>query len=99
MFRGCMLTGVPNFTFSFGYLKAGAWTMKSDLTSIYACRLLNHMASKGLRFCRPVRDPAVPETPMHSFSSGYLKRAEKSLPKTGAIAPWDRPESYYVDCW
>lgn len=99
IYKSCMLSGVPNLTFAFGYLKGGSWTQKSDLTAVFACRLLNHMAGRGLAYCCPHRDPAVAETRMHDFSSGYLARAEENLPKTGAEAPWDRPENFYRDYW
>lgn len=101
IYKGCMLSGVPNFLFSFGYLKAGAWTQKSDLTAMFGCRLIKYMTSKGLASCCPLRDESMVEQPMHSFSSGYIKRAEANggLPKVGATSPWDRPENYFKDTW
>ena len=48
----------------FGYTNASC-TLKADLTSEYACRLLDAMTAKGMHQCTPVRggaaiDPRVP---------------------------------------
>mmetsp|Transcript_11505 Transcript_11505/g.23835 ORF Transcript_11505/g.23835 Transcript_11505/m.23835 type:complete len:490 (+) Transcript_11505:40-1509(+) len=97
IYKGCMLSGVPNMAFAFGYLYAGSWTQKSDLTAIYVCRLMKHMRAKNLQSCVPVRDPNVKEVCMHDFSSTYLARRKDDLPKAGATWPWDRPEDYLRD--
>ena len=41
-----MYSGIPNLASSFGYTNA-SWTLKSDLTAEYVCRLLNYMAARG----------------------------------------------------
>ncbi|HZU60574.1 MAG TPA: NAD(P)/FAD-dependent oxidoreductase, partial [Solirubrobacteraceae bacterium] len=75
VYKGCMLSGVPNFALSFGYTNA-SWTLKADLICQYVCRLVNHMESHGYTSCRPVnRDPTVTETPFVDFTPGYFLRA------------------------
>ena len=46
VYRGMMLANVPNMVQVFGYTNA-SWTLKSDLTGQYVCRLLNHMRNTG----------------------------------------------------
>ena len=54
-YKGTMLSGVPNFTFTFGYTNS-SWTLKADLVSEYAVRLLRLHGRPRLRQCVPVND-------------------------------------------
>ncbi|MGV1683734.1 flavin-containing monooxygenase [Sphingopyxis sp. NJF-3] len=96
VYKGMMLDGVPNFAFAFGYTNA-SWTLKCDLSARYTCRLINHMAAKGVQICRPVAKPGTPEEDLLDFSSGYVQRAANILPKQGAAAPWRVHQNYLLD--
>ena len=50
-----LLSGVPNFAISFGYVNA-SWTLRADLTCEYVCRLINLMDKKGVSCCEPIDD-------------------------------------------
>ena len=52
IYKGMMLSGVPNLFLSFGYANA-SWTLRSDLTSRSVCRLLNRMQRRGSTTCVP----------------------------------------------
>jgi cation diffusion facilitator CzcD-associated flavoprotein CzcO len=96
IWKGMMLGGVPNLFFSFGYTNA-SWTLRSDITARAVCRLLNHMRSRSQIICIP-REPAEMERrPVIDFSSGYVKRAERVLPKQGAHNPWLVRQNYLLD--
>jgi cation diffusion facilitator CzcD-associated flavoprotein CzcO len=96
-YKGMMLSEVPNLAFTLGYTNA-SWTLKADLTSEYACRLLNHMDAGGHRVCTPrVSDPAVTETPLFDFNSGYVLRSIEGLPKQGSKEPWKLRQNYPLD--
>ena len=86
-YKGMMLADVPNFLFVVGYTNA-SWTLKSDLVSNYACRLLNFMQRHGYDMVVAERDPAVNDVPIIDFSSGYVQRAIDQLPKQGDRKPW-----------
>src|SRR6202043_2915626 len=74
-YKGMMLGGVPNFAFTVGYTNA-SWTLKADLVSGYACRLLRHMDAHGYVQCVPVNDdPSVTEQSLLDFSAGYVLRS------------------------
>ena len=96
-YKGLMLTGVPNMVVVFGYTNA-SWTLKSDLAARYVCRLLRYMDRRGYAVCLP-QPPAEPfeRQPMLDFSSGYVKRAEGSLPKQAAMGPWRVHQNYIRD--
>jgi Predicted flavoprotein involved in K+ transport len=96
-YKGMMLSDVPNFVFTLGYTNA-SWTLKADLTSEYACRLLTHMDAHGYRQCVPrVTDPSIAEEPLLDFSAGYVLRSIDQLPKQGSKAPWKLRMNYPLD--
>lgn len=96
-YKGMMLDDVPNMVLSFGYTNA-SWTLKSDLTARYACRLINHMDQHGLAICVPrLPSGGVERQPMIDFSSGYVRRAAGHLPGQGRGAPWRVHQNYLKD--
>ena len=50
VYKGMMLSDVPNLAFAVGYTNA-SWTLKCDLTSRYVCRLVNHLDKHGFTEC------------------------------------------------
>jgi monooxygenase len=97
IYRGCMLSGVPNAALAFGYTNA-SWTLRCDLTCRYVCRLLAHMDEHGYGSCTPVnRDASMALEPFVDFSSGYFLRSLESFPKQGSRAPWRLYQNYLRD--
>jgi monooxygenase len=95
-YKGMMLSGVPNMAFTVGYTNA-SWTLKADLTSEYACRLLDHMDAHGYTRCVPEADPSVTEQPLLDFTSGYVQRSLDRFPKQGSREPWKLRQNYVFD--
>ncbi len=96
-YRGMMFTDIPNMILSFGYTNA-SWTLKSDLTADYVCRLLNYMSTKKLKICTPrMKDADIKEEPFLDFNSGYVLRAMDELPKQGNKRPWKVFQNYILD--
>jgi cation diffusion facilitator CzcD-associated flavoprotein CzcO len=96
-YRGTMYGGIPNLASAFGYTNA-SWTLKSELTCKYICRLLNHMQAKGYRVCVPQNDdPSVQLEPWLNLTSGYIQRVAGKLPKQGSKAPWKLHQNYVKD--
>ncbi len=96
-YKGMMLNGVPNFAFTVGYTNA-SWTLKADLTSEYACRVINHLDETGTEIAVPeLTDPSVREEPLLDFSSGYVQRSLDLLPKQGSKEPWKLKQNYPLD--
>ena len=96
VYRGLMLDGVPNFALSIGYANA-SWTLRSDLSSRYVCRFLNHLRRHGRTFGYPVRPAGLEERPVMPLRSGYVQRAMASLPSQGSTGPWRVPQNYVLD--
>ncbi|MEO9633694.1 MAG: NAD(P)/FAD-dependent oxidoreductase [Parasphingorhabdus sp.] len=97
-YKGVMFSGIPNFGMTMGYTNA-SWTLKADLTSEYVCRLVNFMAENGTPIATPTlpSDGSIGTEPMLDFSSGYVQRAIKDLPKQGDRKPWRLNQNYPKD--
>ncbi|GAC52591.1 flavin-containing monooxygenase [Gordonia amicalis] len=96
VYRGIMLSGVPNFALAIGYTNA-SWTLKIGLLCQYFCKLLGYMDSHGHDAVWAVADPDMPTRPLLDFGAGYVQRALDTLPKQGPRAPWVMSMSYYTD--
>ena len=97
VFRGMMLSGVPNFSLAIGYTNA-SWTLKVGLLSEYFCRLLKHMDDENYTICRPELDDTDMETgPLLDFDAGYIRRSIHMLPRQGDQAPWKMSMQYHSD--
>jgi monooxygenase len=96
IYRGMMLSGVPNLSLAIGYTNA-SWTLKIGLLCEYFCRLLAHMDAHGHDTVWAVPDPDVPTRPLLDFGAGYVQRSLHLLPKQGTAAPWLMSMSYHED--
>ena len=96
VYRGMMLSGVPNFCMAIGYTNA-SWTLKVGLLCEYFCRLLGHMDEHGHDTAWAVADQDMPTRPLLDFDAGYVKRSLEQLPRQGPVAPWLMSMSYHDD--
>jgi cation diffusion facilitator CzcD-associated flavoprotein CzcO len=97
VYKGMMLSGVPNFVFIFGYTNA-SWTLKVGLACEHFVRLLTHMDARGYGVARPAAAEAgMPSRPFTAFGSGYIQRALDQLPRQGGRAPWRVSPTYSAD--
>jgi monooxygenase len=95
-YKSMMLSGLPNLVYTLGYTNI-SWTLKADLVSEYACKLIRHMDAHGYVQAVPVRDPSVSERPFLDFEPGYVLRSLHELPKQGSEEPWRLSMTYMLD--
>ena len=99
-YKGFAYSDIPNLASTFGYINA-SWTLRSDLTAEYVCRLLNQMRKKGVAQCTPrlrEQDRSMKERPwIDGFSSGYMQRMMHRMPRQGDHEPWINPQNYRRD--
>ena len=99
-YKSMMFSDVPNLISTFGYINA-SWTLKADLTSEFACRVINHLDETDTQIATPrLRDedrdmPA--EDWIKDFSSGYIQRKMHLLPRQGDRAPWLNTQNFIAD--
>ena len=96
VYKGMMISDVPNMALAFGYTNA-SWTLKTDLTANYICKLLNHMDRKSYAVVVPRRQEEVKPEALLNFQSGYVQRASHILPKQGSRRPWRVYQNYLMD--
>jgi monooxygenase len=97
LYKGAMLTGVPNLAVLLGYTNA-SWTLKADLAARWVCRLLNHMEARAVDECRPKPPPpGDPGEPALELTSGYVVRSIDELPRQGSRPPWRLHQNYPRD--
>ena len=97
VYKGMMLSGVPNFVFVFGYTNA-SWTLKVGLACEHFVRLLRTwtLAATTSRLAERA-DAGMPSRPFTAFGSGYIQRALGQLPRQGSRAPWRISPTYGAD--
>jgi cation diffusion facilitator CzcD-associated flavoprotein CzcO len=96
VYRGMMLSGVPNMAMSVGYTNS-SYTLKTDLTANYVCGLLQKMERGGYRHVTPTLRDEMNEAPFLDFDAGYVLRAREIMPKNGDREPWVNNDRYTKD--
>lgn len=96
-YKGMMYSDVPNLFMAFGYTNA-SWTLKCELISKYACRLINYMDEHDYVMCVP----RLPQNDLEmsssvALNSSYIQRSKDNLPKQGDKKPWKVYENYILD--
>ncbi len=100
-YKGMMLSDVPNLIQTFGYINA-SWTLRADMNSEYAARVIGRMDESGSRQVTPRLAPedaaAMPARPwIDDFSPGYMQRSMHLLPRQGDRNPWRNTQDYGED--
>ena len=91
IYKGMMFSGVPNLASIFGYTNA-SWTLKTDLTCAYVCRLLNYMRRRGYAAATPTPRPgdaagAVPGLHVGLRDAGAGDAAQAGVAQALEAAP------------
>lgn len=95
-YKALMLSDIPNSAFTIGYSNA-SWTLKADLVCQYVVRLLDHMDEHNYKIVTPRIHGELAAGPLMDLSSGYLARAEGSMPQAGDKDPWRLKNNWYFD--
>lgn len=97
VYKGLMLSNVPNLAWCVGYTNA-SWTLRSDLSSRSVCRVLNFMERHGYDQVVPHPRPGdVGRRPLLDLTSGYIQRKADAMPKQGTRPPWYLRQNYVLD--
>ncbi len=93
-YRGVLVSGMPNLSFTVGYLNQ-SWTTRADLTARYVARLWHHNINNGEQLAAPVNPGSdVTRKPLLEFEAGYIKRGEHITPRQGDRSPWIYRQDY-----
>lgn len=105
MYKGVMLSNVPNAAVSIGYTN-NTWTLKCDLTFEYVTNLLNYMDQHHYKTVVPYRaapkgdqnkDAGISSESIFNLTAGYVLRSVDILPRQGSEYPWVYHHNYLKD--
>ena len=96
LYKGAMLSGVPNAALTIGYSNA-SWTLRAEISSRFVCDLIERMDRRGYRTVVPQAPRGGDRVPPLDLSAGYVKRGKDKLPSQGRQRPWTVPQNYLVD--
>jgi len=96
IYKGCMLGGLPNCAFVFGYINS-SWTLRAELVCEYVCKLIRFMDDNGYAECCPEPDPSVEALPPLDLKAGYVTRANGLIPSQGSRDPWRFNQNVALD--
>lgn len=95
-YKGMMISGVPNLSMVTGYTN-NSWTLKADLVSRYACRLLRHLDDNGYESATPRTPVGESSKPFLDLDAGYIRRGVSEMAKQGSHLPWRLHQNYIKD--
>ncbi|MBB5957071.1 cation diffusion facilitator CzcD-associated flavoprotein CzcO [Saccharothrix tamanrassetensis] len=96
VWRGAMITGIPNFAVCIGYTNA-SWTLRADLTSRLVCKVLDYLDREGFSSAVPRPDRVMARKPLLDLTSGYVQRSIDAFPRQGDRGPWRVRQNYLLD--
>jgi len=99
IYKGVMLSDMPNVGFVFGYTNA-SWTLKADIAAYYFTQMINYMKDNNIDKLMPVVDKKqnIEWRPFNGgLSAGYIARAAAVVPKVGDVSPWAGGGNYILD--
>ncbi|MDV8001975.1 NAD(P)/FAD-dependent oxidoreductase [Rhodococcus sp. IEGM 1408] len=95
-YRGMMLAGVPNFSFTVGYVNA-SWTLRADMVSKYMVKLWRAGEKSGEKIYAPVPPEKRGDRPLLDLDAGYVRRGAHRFPRQGTARPWTYVQNYLVE--
>jgi len=95
-YKGIMYSDVPNIVSVFGYTNA-SWTLRADLISQFAVRVVKYMKEGGFTRAVPKAPEGMVRRPYLDFQAGYLQRVFDQLPSQGDRHPWQNLQNYKMD--
>ncbi|KAK5992624.1 FAD-containing monooxygenase EthA [Cladobotryum mycophilum] len=98
--RGCLIEGLPNFSFLIGYVTT-SWTPGVDSMINMIIRVIKQMELEGAASVIPVieREKIIPHRSPVRANSNYLVKALDRLPLATGKAPFYGRQSLLVDTW
>ncbi|MGB3697551.1 MAG: NAD(P)/FAD-dependent oxidoreductase [Gordonia sp. (in: high G+C Gram-positive bacteria)] len=96
VYRGMLLSGIPNWVLAVGYTKS-SWTLKIGLLGKSFVELLRYMDTHGYDTAVPEAPEGTGTRPSIDLDSGYMLRARNTLPRQGDEAPWQIKQVFLED--
>ncbi|WKD60106.1 FAD-containing monooxygenase EthA [Corynebacterium ciconiae DSM 44920] len=91
--RGMCLDGVPNFSFTLGYVN-DSFTLRAELVGRYLARMITFLRRHGHGAFCPTTPPAGPRRRIIDLHSGYVERGIAQFPSVTDTDPWTLRNDY-----
>ncbi len=85
--RGMMLNGVPNCSFTLGYVN-DSYTLRAELVANFLARMIQHMRAAHLELATPEKPQHLQPQRIIDLDSGYVNRGIDAFPVVSQEAPW-----------
>jgi cation diffusion facilitator CzcD-associated flavoprotein CzcO/pimeloyl-ACP methyl ester carboxylesterase len=95
-YKGMMFSGIPNLSMVSGYTN-NSWTLKADLVSKYATRLIAHLDAHDFVSATPIEPVGEKPGPFLDLDAGYIRRGVDEMAKQGEHTPWRLHQNYMKD--
>lgn len=96
LYRGALISGMPNWAMMLGYTKA-TWTLRIRNVTRLAAEVIRTMDAEGYDTAVPTVPEGMPTTDLLDITAGYVRRAEADLPRQGTGLPWQMHTTYVKD--
>jgi len=97
MYKGIMLSNIPNSVVFNGYTNA-SWTLKVNLTSQFTSRILKYMRKHNYSYYNPVLENLnIEKESLLNLDSSYINRSKHLFPQQGTALPWKMYQNYFYD--
>lgn len=96
MYKGMMLSGVPNLMYVIGYTN-NSWTLRCELAARHLCRILKEMKRRKATRLQVDVPEGMEREPLLDLKSGYVRRGAAVLPAQGQNKPWLVRQNYILD--
>ncbi|WP_229052506.1 NAD(P)/FAD-dependent oxidoreductase [Aeromicrobium sp. Leaf350] len=96
LYRGALISGVPNWAMMLGYTKA-TWTLRIGNVARLAADIIREMDAKGYDMATPVAPEGIETQDLFDLSAGYMQRARNILPRQGTTMPWQMHTTFVKD--
>ncbi len=96
VYRGAMLSGVPNLALCVGYVNA-SWTLRAEVSHELVCRVLRYLDEHDAESATPIAPAGMRPRPVMDFTSGYVLRGRDRFPKQGDREPWTIRQNWFLD--
>ncbi|MFG2446637.1 flavin-containing monooxygenase [Nocardia fluminea] len=96
LYRGALLSGLPNWAMMLGYTKS-SWTLRLSNVCRLVSDVLRHMDANGYDTVLPEAPKGMPTQGILDLTSGYMQRALADLPQQGTALPWQMHTTFVKD--
>lgn len=96
LYRGALISGVPNWAMMLGYTKA-SWTLRLSNVCRLVGDVLRRMDANGYDIAVPVVPEGLATMDLLDLTAGYMQRAKPELPRQGTELPWRMHTTFVKD--